>query len=260
MQDLLSAVDLLWPGMLFWLVPTTAFGVLIYRGTKSVFQGVLTTAILFLIPTWDLLPGLTMFSRYSRELAGIRILKTVEASGYLDLSRTQWTFESAIGELQSGAFPYEYLEVRVDEVPPGTPDLFDSSGYWQIRLADRDRQECEAFEKSPAAEQLRRRYPPLDEKCVVLSRTAEAFSQYQYESSRYEPLSGPNWLPPVLGRYTRIVDRASGQVLAQAYAITYAGWISSPQNAFGFLVWHQETMAGGVGNVLKLPEIIRPKK
>ncbi len=133
MQDFLSALGILFPGILFWLALTALVGWLVYRGTESLKKGILTAVILFLIPTWDLLPGLTIFSRYSRDLAGVRIFKTVRAPGYLDLSLANPDFDTA-ARLNNPAYPYAYVEIHVVHVASSPTGLINAPGYWELSL------------------------------------------------------------------------------------------------------------------------------
>lgn len=230
----LSIVDSrLIAGLLVWLAIATFVGFLVYRASKSIRVGLLTTVTLFVFPIWDLIPGLMMYSKYVKELAGVHVFKTVEADGYLetrsvDLDSVVSTLLVARNEPKGvEEFPYSYYEGWF--VVIRQTDLIQKAGYYEIRLAEGGRPECATFDAWPGSVGFRRARH-LEGLCVLAIRRDEPRSRYQLDRQNIrKALPGPKWLPPVMATWQRIIDRRSGEILAQSYQLRYESWFPMPQ-------------------------------
>jgi hypothetical protein len=251
-------------GLLVWLMIAAAIGGVVYRARQSRIAGILTTALLFVVPIWDLPAGLAMYSRFVNELGGNRVFKTVVADGYLNLTNFG-DYDSAVGTLANAKlsatafeqFPYSYVELHVATTHQF--DFIQQTGYWEIRLSGRGQPECKPFEDWASTSSYRERHPHLDEWCVVAQRRDEPLSRFQWEVSRgREKLPGPRWLPPVWATWERITDRETSETLAQSYALRYESWFPMPRiDEARPLSWNTEGSGPGF---LKIANIIRPTK
>lgn len=219
-------------GLVLWLGMALLVGFLVRRRSDRVWVGVLTAVVVFILPIWDLPFGLLMYKRYVDELGGTRIFRTVEADGYLQspgntLGLVVGTLLAArTGPAGQGAFPYSYYEAYFDR--GGADDFIQESGFHEIRLANRSNPECAPFEAWPRARGYRE-HRHLQDLCVVAIRRNEPRSRYERDSPYYrQALPGPSWLPPVWAVWTRIIDRKTGEVLAQQYELRYESWFPMP--------------------------------
>lgn len=268
-------------GLAVWLLITIAVARVVSRIFGSAKIAVVVATVLFIAPIWDLPFGLAMYHKYQRELAGTRIFKTVEAEGYVDVGPNTMAF-SPLGFLlfmpelsdpsghfdSSGVFqpplpPYAYREVKIDAIYEGG-DFITQPGFWVFRLQHRGHPSCLPFETWATAQRLRENHRIPDQWCVVATRRDKPISRFQREFSPYRPgaleygltaMPGAKWLPPVLGAWERVVDRNTGEVIAQSYSFHYYSWLPMPLlDAYRPLSWH----TGAGPGYIRIKEVIRP--
>lgn len=219
-------------GLIAWLGVALLIGFLVGRRSDRTWFGVLTAAVAFVLPIWDLPFGLRMYKRYVEELGGTRIFRTVEAEGYLDSEGT--TLDFAVGVLNGARinseerafFPYAYYEAWFGR--GSSSDFLKEAGYYEIRLADRGSPTCAPFESWPRARDYRE-HRHLQDRCVVAIRRDKPRSRYAMERYLQRALPGPGWLPPVWASGHEIVDRENGEVLARTYQLVYESWFPMPR-------------------------------
>lgn len=247
-------------GLLIWLSIATLVGFFVRRYSGRAWLGVVTTAVLFVLPIWDLPFGLLMYKRYVEQLGGTRVFRTVEADGYLQTpSNTldlvvQMLRAARAGPAGRAAFPYSYYEAHFDR--GSSDDFIQEAGFYEIRLADRGSPECAQFDAWPRARDYRN-YRQLQDVCVVAIRSNEPRSRYESDSPYdRQALPGPSWLPPVWAVWTRIIDRETGEVLAQQYQLRYESWIPMPHlDEYRPLTW-----LTGPSPPLRVTDVVRPPK
>ena len=216
--------------------------------------------MIFLIPTWDLPYGLYRFTKYVREYGGLHVHRTVEAEGYLDLTHWASIGNSSTGDddvmavigkliearnnsLSGAPAPYSYIEIW-QPLPRSADAIIVRAGYWQLSNAPSGDPSCDAFETwkargsrraISAASYLQRRQG-YSGWCPVAVWHDKPVSRYRLEDhhSGYPVrpnvgrMPGPTWLPPVLARWSRIVDIQTGEVIARNHSFYYESWFPMP--------------------------------
>jgi hypothetical protein len=205
-----------------WLACGVLVGHWVYRKKGSRWLQLAATLFALWLPLWDAIPGYLLYQKAIRAIGGVRIHQTVYAEGYLDHTAV---LGHCWRELPST--PYAYCEnVEADSAYSSLGPLNAKAGYYEYRLAPIDAPECAPFREHLNVEYMQRQYQ-LGPRCVVATRRDEPFSRFEY-SHGSEFLPSPWPVPPVLARWDRVRDLATGQTVAQATRLNYILWILRP--------------------------------
>ena len=268
-------------GLCVWLAIALLVGRYARHRTGSMRLGAVIALALFVVPMWDLPVGLAMYHKYVGELGGTRIFKSVEAEGYVESTGSGVSFtplglplfmpdlpEPSANENVGGHHgfaAYAYRELRIAETSMGGA-FVTRPGYWQFDVEPRGHPSCAPFEAWAMEYKVREQNRALDRWCLVATRRDSPRSRYLLEYSprsstdplfgHMTALPGPSLVPPVLAVWERVIDRETGAVLAQSYALRYNSWIPMPiLDEYRPLSWH--TVGSGPG-FLQIQNVVQP--
>jgi hypothetical protein len=221
-----------------WIALAVYLGKSTRRASGKRWHQVAVMALVLWLPLWDVIPGYILYRQAIREISGVRIHRTVEVEGYLDLTRGL-VRDAWRDQLNS---PYEYTEVWIPTRDPQPNSLTAEPGYYEFRLAPRDRPECAPFD----AQQINdwdkfRASTGLQDRCVVATRRDAPIS-------RYELALESEWLPAsrvidlVEAGCWRVRDRLADEVIAEACTVSFDSWLS---RWIGVPVWRHRNLASG---------------
>jgi hypothetical protein len=205
---------------LVWVILCVRVSIWVYKWKGDRWLQLAVTLFALWLPLWDAIPGYLLFQKAVREIGGVRIYKKVQAKGYLDnfLHRNDcWNFLTSS--------PYAYCESAAgDSNNSSLGPLNAKAGYYEYRLAPIDAPECAPFREHANVEVMQREYQ-LGPRCVVATRRDEPVSRYEYLEG--EDRLAVSWPSAIAGwsRWTRVRDRVTGEIIAQATSVGYEPWI-----------------------------------
>jgi len=222
-----------------WIALAVYLGKATRRASGKRWHQVAVTALVLWLPLWDVIPGYILYRQAIREISGVRIHRTVEVEGYLDLSRGL-VHQAWWGQAN---FPYQYTEVWIPTGDPQPNSLTAKPGYYEFRLAPRDRPECAPFDAQQwiHAWDKFRANTGLQDWCVVATRRDAPISQYELvpESDRF-PTRGA--FRPVSTGCWRVRDRLAQEIIAEACTVSFDSWLS---RWLAVPVWRHRNLASG---------------
>lgn len=223
----------------------------VYLGTQSRLYAMAAGLVVILVPLWDVIPGLILYRQAISELGGVRISRTVEASGYLN-HRT--------GEIRSRVWilalttPYQYVEYERQRPDRDLEDLTRTPGFYQFSLRESGDPLCGPFNTLPRAEQLRARYGMTNDQCVAVAHSDQPVSQYEFlwvERAYRDSF-------PAVGLEGQVIrDRLTGEEIATAFQVHYKAWLS---RSVWFIPWFSWLHSRDDGNaiLLQAQDVISP--
>ena len=176
--------------------------------------------VLFLVPVWDVVPGLISYSAADASVGGLHVYRPGNASGFLDRrvhsALAGWT------ELSSSSF--DYVEIESDQQPfTGRRD----PGYYELRFSAHGSAACDRFEAMPGEATVS---AALGRKnfCPTYVKRVAPISRYVVDSSEgWQPVPWHWWSRPVEAKWTRIRDQELGVDLCSNYVVRYRPWLAS---------------------------------
>ncbi len=235
---------------LLWLAIAIGLGAVAFRVSRKRWIQIVTTGVLLWLPFWDVIPGYYLYQRAVREVAGVRIHRTVQVEGYLDLTETDCN--SCWSRLRDQR--YGYLEIRRSGRTGVLVNAEQGAGYYAYRLLPRDDERRRLFDSLPNAEAMRA-YHGLQERCLYWTVSATPVSQYEVSSGiDYYGRSEGLW--PVELVWRRVTDRRSSQVLAQSTVVSFFSRLS---HQIGIPSWRYADLPDGSHIYFGVEEVLVPE-
>lgn len=209
----------------------------------------MTTGVLLWLPFWDVIPGYYLYQKAVREIAGVRIHRTVQVEGYLDLSETDCN--SCWSRLRDQR--YGYLEIRRSGRTGVLVNAEQGAGYYTYRLLPRDDERCRLFDSLPNAGAMRAYYG-LQDRCLYWTVSETPVSQYEVSSGiDYYGRSEGLW--PVRLMWRKVVARSSSELLAESVQVDFFSWIG---RQIGVPSWIYTRDSVGQRIRFRIEEILKP--
>lgn len=235
-------------GLLAWLAIAFGAGMAAYRWKGKRWLQVTLTLIVLWLPFWDVIPGYILYRQAVREVGGVRIYKTVEADGYLDLTDTDCV--SCWSRLVESK--YRYLEVRRTGNSGVLKAIERGTGYYVYRLAPLGDRRCQAFESLPNARRLASLYR-LGERCVYSTFSESQSSNVVISRGSDSYQKSSPW--PVTLDWTRVVDRRSPGQLAEAVQVHFFSRLS---RLIDIPSWSYTKLPTGERIRIHIEEVLKP--
>jgi len=236
--------------MLAWITVAYYAGWFVFQQRGKRWQQVLIVLIVLWLPLWDVIPGLYLYYKAIREVAGVRIYKTVQADGYLRpcaMCETAWT--------SLGSEHFRYIETKVEvRDPRPEQSLIPVPGYYEFRLFREDKAECEA--RALAQNQKKKHFRNLygfEKACVVSTRRDKPISRYERISGKRREGWGP--FRPVGASFNLVRDRETNEVLAEGYSISFVSWLG---RRIAVPRWNSSSERPHIPFVVNVENVIRP--
>ncbi len=235
---------------LVWIAISIGAGMLVYRWQRKRWMQVATTLLLIWLPFWDVIPGYYLYRKAVREVGGVRIYRTVQAEGYLDLSATDC--DSCWSRLRD--YPFRYVEIKRTG-PTGVLSTIESGkGFYEYRLAPVEDITCGSFSQLRFADQLQKGNG-IQGNCVVAVKRDRPVSRFEYSTSGWEILRDEPLLRPIEKLSQRITDRESGEVIAESYEIRFVNWIGAQLELPG---WSYTRLPSGKRITFEIEDVVNP--
>lgn len=224
-----AGASMMTPGMVLltiflgWIALAVYLGRAARRASGKRWHQVAITALVLWLPLWDVIPGYILYRQAIREIAGVRIHRTVEVEGYLDLT-AGLVHHAWWGQANS---PYQYTEVWIPTGDPQPNSLTAEPGYYEFRLAPRDRPECAPFDAQQWISDWDkfRAHTGLQDWCVAATRRDAPISRYEYSLDGYQYPTRGMFRPVRIGCH-RARDRVQDEVIAEACVVSFDSWLS----------------------------------
>ena len=170
--------------LVVWLGVPALLGWCAYQATRRRWHQVAVTALGLWLPFWDVAPGYLLYRQAIRETGGIRIVRVLEAEGYLD--GTQHNCSDCWTALPVS--PHAYIEVEREIPDVMLAALTATPGYCQYGLAARGSAECAPFDGLPRADAIREQTLLEEDECVFAVRRDTPISRYEGLAVRSAPV------------------------------------------------------------------------